>query len=104
MLANVDDIDFLFKKCIMEEKLYLVPGLTFKQACNVMQVNPRLFADYLREVQGTNSFRKIVNFYRIEEAMDIWKDDRDCPIGKVAEAVGFHSRFSFLYWFFRMKW
>ncbi|MBU2985396.1 helix-turn-helix domain-containing protein [Saccharophagus degradans] len=77
-----------------EEKIYRKNGLKLQDLCAATNENAHYISQVINQELGL-SFFDLVNKYRIEEAQQKLKQNRDLPILDIALEVGFNSKPTF---------
>ena len=77
-----------------EEKPFADEDLTLQSFAEELEIKSHQLSQILNEILGKNFFQ-FVNGYRIEEAKNLLKEERERNILWVAYAVGFNSKSSF---------
>lgn len=88
----IDSLEGLMR----EEKPYLDPKFNMHEMCVKLNVSRRKVTYVINEVMNKN-FYGVINDYRIEDAIELLKDERsaDYKMDAIAEMVGFQSKSSF---------
>ncbi len=73
------------------EKIFCDEDLSIKRVADMLSIQPSQFSLYLNHRLGIN-FSTYINRYRVEEAIDMMKDDRRRSLLSIAFAVGFNSK------------
>lgn len=84
------------EEIMRRDKPYLNPKFSMHDLCEQLNVSRRKVTYVINEVMDKN-FYGVINDYRIEEAIELLKDDRtlDYKMDAIAEMVGFQSKSSF---------
>ncbi len=91
-----DRIAFLMQN----EKIYLLEDLTLPGLASHLGISPHQLSEFLNKNLNIG-FKKYINQYRIREACEIMKKDRERNLLQVAFDCGFNSRTSFNRTFFQ---
>ncbi len=87
----------LYRRVIMymeERKPYLNQDFDMSVMADTMLTNKLYLSKTINILSGRN-FRQFVNYYRIQQAMALMKEDPKLRVSEVAEMSGFHSSVSF---------
>lgn len=87
----------LYRRVIMymeERKPYLDQDFDMSVMADSMLTNKLYLSKTINILSGRN-FRQFVNYYRIQRAMALMKEDPKLRVSEVAEMSGFHSSVSF---------
>lgn len=100
MDANAIDprVDSRFGDYFMDQKIYLIPEISKRRACQIMGVSTEELTNYLHATHDC-SFRRAVNEYRIEEALERWERTPQATLTQLSRAVGYCSVVLFVYRF-----
>ncbi|WP_342775988.1 helix-turn-helix domain-containing protein [Leptospira fletcheri] len=79
---------------MQKEKLYLEEDLSLQVLSGKLDIKPYQLSEYLNQHRKTN-FSRFVNSFRVEEAMQLLKKERDANILSVAYRSGFNSKATF---------
>jgi len=91
------DVDAVVNRVVSlmsEDKIYRDEEISLKSLSEKLQLTPHQVSEILNSRMGMN-FPTCINYYRIDEARDIFEKDRDASIVTVAYHVGFSSLSSF---------
>ncbi|AOP35652.1 hypothetical protein A0128_18470 [Leptospira tipperaryensis] len=88
--SALEKIKYLFEV----EKIYLNDDLSLKSLGNRLSLRPDQLSQVVNDSYGMN-FNRFLNYYRIQEAIRILKEDPDAKIIHVAMSCGFNSKSSF---------
>jgi len=92
----VSDLQLLFET----EKIYRQPGLSVDDVVQKLQTNSKYLSNAINQHCQKN-FTEFVNTYRVEEAIEILKEQHEggeyahYTIQAIAESVGFNGRTAF---------
>ncbi|MEL7377351.1 MAG: helix-turn-helix domain-containing protein, partial [Bacteroidota bacterium] len=91
-----EELKARFERCMQEEKLFLVQGLSLKSLATAMDIPERKLSAFFSEVLGSN-FYDTINSYRVEEAKRVLRSDalKQHSIAGIALSCGFSSKSSF---------
>lgn len=88
---NISRLEFQLKEIMDEEKIYCDEDLSIKRMADMLSIQPQQFSLYLNHRLGVN-FNTYINRYRVDEAINMMKDDRKRSLLSIAFAVGFNSK------------
>jgi len=74
-----------------KEKIFCDEDLSLKRVADMLSVQPQHFSQYLNHKLGIN-FNTYINRFRVDEAINMMKDDRKRSLLSIAFAVGFNSK------------
>ncbi|MEL6628281.1 MAG: helix-turn-helix domain-containing protein [Bacteroidota bacterium] len=91
-----EELKTRFDRCMQEEKLFLVQGLSLKSLATSMDIPERKLSAFFSEALGSN-FYDTINSYRVEEAKRVLRSDtlKQQSIAGIALSCGFSSKSSF---------
>lgn len=87
----------LYKRVVMymeEKRPYLNQGFNMAKLADKLYTNKLYLSRTINILSGRN-FRQFVNYYRVQRAMELFKQDPRLKIGEVSEMCGFHSAVTF---------
>ncbi len=87
----------LYKRVVMymeEKRPYLNQSFDMTKLAEKLFTNKLYLSRTINILSGRN-FRQFVNYYRVQRALELFKQDPKLKIGEVAEMCGFHSSVTF---------
>jgi len=91
------DLDLIEKRLcqLMEqEKLFCDEDISIKRLADLISIQPAQFSYYLNHKLGIN-FNNFINRYRVNEAIEMMKQDNDRSLLDIAFSAGFNSKSAF---------
>jgi len=92
-LAGIDPglLESRLKELMDEERIFCDEDLSIKRLSEMLSIQPQQFSLYLNHRLGMN-FNTYINRYRVDEAINMMRDDRKRSLLSIAFAVGFNSK------------
>lgn len=87
----------LYRRVVMymeEKRPYLDQSFDMANLADLMFTNKLYLSKTINILSGRN-FRQFVNYYRVQRAIELFKQDPRLKVGEVSEMSGFHSAVSF---------
>lgn len=100
----IDTVDASFFDIFCFKKAYLQNTISLDKVCHELNITKKDILLYIKYTHGFTSFNCMVQWYRIANAMDIWREEPELPIKQIAKTVGYSSPCVFIFWFLRVKY
>ncbi|MBL6448138.1 helix-turn-helix transcriptional regulator [Fulvivirga sp. 29W222] len=93
-LQEADELLEKVTQLLEEEALYKDPNLTLAQLAKALSIRPHLLSQLLND-NLNKSFSHFINEFRVREAIELLKSNRNLKMEIIAEMCGFNSNSTF---------
>ena len=91
---EADELLDKVSRLLEKEALYKNPNLTLPQLAKELNIRPHLLSQLLND-NLNKSFSHFINEFRVKEAIELLKSDRNLKMEVIAEMCGFNSNSTF---------